>query len=606
MKRRILAILVVMSLVFTLALTGCSPADEPEEPAEEPGEEEPAEEPGEEEPAEEPEEMVFNWNVGADPKTIDPCLNGASDGGDVINQTFEGLVREKSGKVLPGIAKDWETSDDGLTVTFNLRESKWSDGSDLTANDFVYSWKRGMDPATASEYSWIWEYTNVKGSAEVVNAAFLAEAEIGEDQSEEDYEEQEAEKAEKREALFAELGVDNMDDAIDALLDQVGIRAEDEYTFVVELNNPTDYFVSLMAFYHFMPTQQAAVESKADGAWAKDGDLAVSNGPYKLVDYRIGDGLTLVKNENYWNAGEVKIDRIEAEFIDDQSTALQGYRNGELHFIPDVPTAEVPTLIAEDPNFYVFPLLGTYYYNFNMDLELFQDPDVRRALTLAIDREMITETLGAGQVPAAGFVPPGFLDHNGNDFFEESGTYGIATDDSKIEEAQQLLADAGYPDGEGFPEFTIMYNTSEGHQTVAELIQEMFKVNLGIETKLENQEWAVFQDTRTAGDYEMARGGWLTDFMDPMGLLSIFTTNNAYNDPNYNNETYDELLSKAAETRGEEHFETLYEAQEILMTELPILPVYHYTDTMLASPKLVGWDRSVLGTIDFSTAEIVE
>ncbi|MFO7886912.1 MAG: ABC transporter substrate-binding protein, partial [Eubacteriales bacterium] len=198
MKRRILAILVVMSLVFTLALTGCTqPADEPEEPAEENGEEEPAEEPGEEEePAEEPEEMVFNWNVGADPKTIDPCLNGASDGGDVINQTFEGLVREKSGKVLPGIAEDWEVSDDGLTVTFNLRESQWSDGSELTANDFVYSWKRGMDPATASEYSWIWEYTNVKGAADVVDAAYLAESDIGEDQSEEEYEEQETEKAE--------------------------------------------------------------------------------------------------------------------------------------------------------------------------------------------------------------------------------------------------------------------------------------------------------------------------------------------------------------------------------------------------------------------------
>src|SRR6056297_934924 len=168
MKRRILAILVVMSLVFTLALTGCSPADEPEEPAEEPGEEEPAEEPGEEEPAEEPEEMVFNWNVGADPKTIDPCLNGASDGGDVINQTFEGLTREKSGEVFPGIAESWEFSDDGTVVTFYLRESKWSDGSDLTAHDFVYSWKRGMDPETASEYSWIWPYTNIKGAAEAI------------------------------------------------------------------------------------------------------------------------------------------------------------------------------------------------------------------------------------------------------------------------------------------------------------------------------------------------------------------------------------------------------------------------------------------------------
>jgi oligopeptide transport system substrate-binding protein len=316
--------------------------------------------------------------------------------------------------------------------------------------------------------------------------------------------------------------------------------------------------------------------------------------------------LTLVKNEHYWNAAEVKIDRIEGKFIDEQATAYQAYQAGELHLLPDVPPAEIPTLIAESPDFYVFPLLGTYYYNINMDLPMFQDVRVRKALNLAIDRELITETMGSGQIPAAGFVPPGFVDHEGNDFFEKSGTYGIATDNSKVAEAQALLAEAGFPGGAGFPEFTIMYNTGAGHQQVAELVQEMYKTNLGINVKLENQEWAVFQDTRKEGDYEVARGGWLTDFMDPMGLLAIFTSQNAYNDPNFNNAEYDELLSKAAKTRGAEHFEALYEAQEILMSELPIIPVYHYTDVILASPKLQGWDRSVLGTLDFSTATIVE
>jgi len=227
-------------------------------------------------------------------------------------------------------------------------------------------------------------------------------------------------------------------------------------------------------------------------------------------------------------------------------------------------------------------------------------------LNLAIDRELICETMGSGQVPAAGFVPPGFLDHEGKDFFETAGTYGIATDASMVAEAQALLADAGYPGGVGFPEFTILYNTSAGHQLVAELVQEMLKTNLGINTQLENQEWAVFQDTRKAGDYELSRGGWLTDYMDPSGLLSIFTQGNAYNDPKYANDEYDALLSLAAGTRGAEHFEALYEAQEILMNELPIIPIYHYTDAMLVSPKLQGWERSVLGTIDFSAASIVE
>ncbi|MDY0257732.1 peptide ABC transporter substrate-binding protein [Gudongella oleilytica] len=551
MNKRLLALMLVLTMAISL-LAGCAqpapaPAPAPEQPAEQ--------------PAEPAKEVVFNWNIGADPKTIDPVLNGASDGGDVINQTFEGLTREKSGTVYPGIAESWDVSEDGLTVTFHLRESKWSDGSPLTAHDFVYSWKRGMDPATASEYAWIWEYTNIVGAFDAVNGASL---------------------------------------------DEVGVTALDDYTLEVKLITPTDYIISLLSFYHFMPTKQSAVEAGADGAWAKDPANAVSNGPFKLTSYKIGEGLTLVKNEHYWNAAEVKIDRIEGKFIDEQATAYQAYQAGELHLLPDVPPAEIPTLIAESPDFYVFPLLGTYYYNINMDLPMFQDVRVRKALNLAIDRELITETMGSGQIPAAGFVPPGFLDHEGNDFFEKSGTYGIATDNSKVAEAQALLAEAGFPGGAGFPEFTIMYNTGAGHQQVAELVQEMYKTNLGINVKLENQEWAVFQDTKKEGDYEVARGGWLTDFMDPMGLLAIFTSQNAYNDPNFNNAEYDELLSKAAKTRGAEHFEALYEAQEILMSELPIIPVYHYTDVILASPKLQGWDRSVLGTLDFSTATIVE
>jgi oligopeptide transport system substrate-binding protein len=505
---------------------------------------------------------ILRWNVGADPKTLDPGLNGASDGGDVINQTFEGLVREKSGVIYPGIAETWEVSEDGLTVTFNLRESKWSDGSDLTAHDFVYSWKRGMDPATASEYSWIWEYTNIKGAYEAV------------------YEE--------------------------GSLDDVGVRAEDDQTLVVELNSPTDYIVSLLSFYHFMPVKQSSVEAKADGAWAKDAEVVVSNGPFVLTSYTIGEGLTLAKNENYWDAGNVSLDGMEVVFIDEQSTAYQAYQGGELLAIPEVPTAEVSRLIAEDPNFYVFALLGTYYYNFNLDLDLWADQRVRRALTLAIDREMITETLGAGQIPAAGFVPEGFLDHEGNDFALAAGDYGIPTDGSGVEEAQALLAEAGYPNGEGFPEFTIMYNTGEGHQKVAELVQEMYKTNLGLNVQLENQEWAVFQDTRKVGDYEMSRGGWLTDFMDPMGLLSIFTQGNAYNDPNYANDEFDELIANANLSRGAEHYDYLYQAQDILMTELPIVPVYYYSDTWLISEKVQGWDRSVLGTIDFTQATIVE
>ena len=510
----------------------------------------------------------MNWNLGsAGPKTMDPGLNGASDGGDLISQTFEPLIREKSGTLYPGIAESWETSEDGKTVTFHLRKSNWSDGSPLTANDFVYSWLRAMDPATASEYSWLWEYTNVVGAYDFVTGEGTKEA--------------------------------------------VGISAPDDYTFVVQLTDPTDYFVSLMAFYHFCPVKQSAVEAVGgeEGTWASNPDLVVSNGAFVLTEYTIGEGLRLEKNPEYWNAENVKLTAINVVFIDLATTAYMAYQAGELDFIPDVPVDEIPRLIAEDPNFYVFPLLGTYYYSFNMDREIWADKRVRQALSMGFDRELVCDTLASGQVPAAGFIPPGFVDADGRDFFETAGTYGLSTDLSSVPQAQELLAEAGYPGGVGFPEFSISYNTSEAHQTIAEIVQEQWKTNLGITScTLNNQEWAVFQDTRTAGDFDMARGGWLTDFMDPIGMLGIFKNLSiAYNDPNYYNPEFEAALDKAgAATTPEEHFAALYEAQGIFMTDMPIIPIYHYSDTMLASPVLEGWDRSVLGTLDFTGAYIVE
>ncbi|MBT3319411.1 MAG: peptide ABC transporter substrate-binding protein [Clostridia bacterium] len=604
--KKVLLVLLVLAMVASI-FAGCTPEPVEVEATEEPTEEVVVTEEPDEEVVEEvvDEPSVFNWNIGADPKTIDPGLNGASDGGNVINQTFEGLVREKSGTVLPGIAKDWETSADGLTVTFNLRESTWSDGSPLTAHDFVYSWLRAMAPATASEYSWLWHYTNVVGAEDYVSTSAISgleaaiEAGVGGvvDEEAEELEYYTQEDIDTATADLAELQMYTPD--------TVGIRAVDDLTFEVTLTDPTDYFVSLMAFYHFMPVKQSSVEAAGgeEGTWASNPDLAVSNGPFVLTDYRIGDGLVLEKNENYWSADTVGIDIINGAFIDDQNTSFAAYNNGELDLLNTVPTAEIPRLMAEDPNFYVFPLLGTYYYNFNMDLEIWSDVRVRKALSMAIDREKITEVLASGQVPAGGFVPPGFLDNEGRDFFATAGMYGLSIDDGSVADAQALLAEAGYPGGEGFPEFVMLYNTSEGHQTIAELIQEMFKTNLGIECTLENQEWAVFQDTRTQGNYELARGGWLTDFMDPSGMLGIFVPGNAYNDPNYDNADFQAALIAASETTDPAvHFEKLYEAQDIFMNDMPIIPIYHYSATILARETLVDWDRSVLGTLDFSSA----
>ena len=579
-------LLVVVSLMLVFGLAACGGGDDKE---------------------------VFNWNIGADPATLDPGLNGASDGGDVINNTFEGLVREINGEILPGIAETWETSADGLTVTFHLRESNWSDGTPLTADDFVYSWLRAMAPETASEYSWIWYYTNVVGADNYVYFTDKC------DNSTEDCNEYDDDGN-----LTSDDYSDGLDDSTG--LDMagtraaVGIRAVDDYTFEVELIQPTNYFVSLMAFYHFMPVKQEAVEAGADGTWAKDPELYVSNGAFKLSSYTLGEGLTLVKNDEYWNADEVGIEEINAKFIDDASTAYASFNSGDLDFIPSVPTDEVPVLIAESDEFYVFPLLGTYYYSFNMDPDgngvndtgLFTNEKLRTALSWSINREDITEGIGAGQVPAGGFVPPGFVDNNGDDFFETAGMYGMVTDDGNYADAVELFAEAaaemGYTVAELQAELegqTLLYNTSEGHQFVAEKVQEAWENNLGFTIQLANEEWAVFQDTRSNGDFDIARGGWLTDFMDPSGLLSIFTSSNSYNDPNYYNPEFDQLMADSISTTDEAtHYAKLYEAQDVFMSDMPIIPVYHYTDTYLVSDVLVNWGRSVLGTVDFTRASL--
>lgn len=540
--KKLLSVLAIFALVFGLA--ACNPTESGD--------------------------MVLNWNIGADPQTIDPTLNGASDGGDVINQTFEGLVREVNGIIYPGIASSWDTSEDGLTVTFHLRASNWSDGSPLTANDFVYSWKRGMDPATASEYSWIWEYTNVVGALDAVYEG--------------------------------------------GSLDDVGVEATDDYTLVVHLINPTPYFVSLMAFFHFMPVKQSAVEAEggADGLWAKDPELVVCNGPFVLTEYTDNSGLVLVKNENYWDADNVYISQINGFFIDLETTAYVKYNNGELDFIPSVPSVLIPTLVAESSEFYAFPLLGTYYYNFNMNSPEFDNAKLRTALALAIDRTAVVEALSGGQIPATGFVPTGFVDNEGNDFATVSGDYGIAPDNSKFDEAVTLFAEAAGEMGMTVAELqaslynkVILYNTSEAHALVAQMVQESWKTVLGVEMTLQNQEWAVFQDTRQNGDYDIARGGWLTDFMDPAGMLAIFVEGNAYNDPKYNNADYNQLMTDAAAaTDVAVHFEKLYAAQDLLMADMPIIPVYYYSDIMMAKVYLVDWGRSVLGSVDFTHAKI--
>jgi ABC-type oligopeptide transport system substrate-binding subunit len=260
------------------------------------------------------------WNLGSDPKTLDPQLNSALDGGDIINNVFEGLMREVDGKLVNAMADSYEISEDGLVYTFKLKDTKWSDGESVKAGDFEFAWKRAMDPTTASEYSFIMESANIKGASEYIAGTGTAE--------------------------------------------DVGVKALDDKTLQVTLTTPTEYFLGLTGFFTFMPVREDVVD--IEGIWAKDNSKAVSNGPYKIAEYSAGDKIVLVKNENYWNSDAVKLQKITASMIVESTTALTAYQNGELDLIDDLPSAEITKLQSEDPTFKVLPTIGTYYYMFNL------------------------------------------------------------------------------------------------------------------------------------------------------------------------------------------------------------------------------------------------
>jgi oligopeptide transport system substrate-binding protein len=293
--------------------------------------------------------------------------------------------------------------------------------------------------------------------------------------------------------------------------------------------------------------------------------------------------------------------------IVDQATALTGYESGQIQVIDDMPSAEIPRLLAEDPTFMIMPQDGVYYYALNTKVAPMDDARVRRALMLAIDRTAICETVTkGGQIPATTMVSQASRDADGNVFAIEAGDYGIPVDGSGAEEAQQLLADAGYPNGEGFPELEIMYNTSEGHKAIAEAIQEMWKQNLNINVTLTNQEWAVFQDTRKQGNFQIARSGWIGDYSDPMTYLGMFVSGSPNNYSDWENPEYDALLEEAKTLSPKERFADLYKAHDLVMEGAAYMPIYYYTDPIMVSEKVSNWEKTSRNTWFFGFAEMVD
>ena len=501
--------------------------------------------------------------IGPNPETLDPALNSAVDGGNMILTLFENLlIVDENLAVAPGQAESYTVSEDGLVWTFTMRDGlKWSDGTDLTAKDYEYSFKRVVDPDVAAPYGET-VLGMVAGYDEVVATGDI---------------------------------------------DKLAVEAsEDGKTLTITLAYPCSYFDKIIAFATLSPVQQATVEANGD-AWAVDAATYVCNGPYMITEWVPGERIVCSKNPYYqggWDNERIVTDTLTFLLLEDSSAAYAAYNSGEALLIKDVPTEEIPSLTkAEDGgDFYVEPILGTYYLSMNLNKEPFNDVNVRKALNLAIDRDYIANVIMQGTyAPAYNFMGTGIDDADGAGKFMENavaangGEYFISDDyEANLEAAKAALAEAGYPNGEGFPTITYSTNDSGYHVAVAEYLQACYK-ELGITMNIDKVEWASFTPMRRAGDFEMARNGWVMDYNDASNMLELLYSTNGNNDGKYNNPEFDAAIDASKVADSAEHFAALHEAEVILAKDYGIIPVAYYTDFWLQSPSLQGTWHSPYG-----------
>ena len=510
----------------------------------------------------------FTVQLGPNPETLDPALNAAVDGGNTLITIEEPLlIIDENNEVQPGQAESYEVSDDGLTWTFHMRDGlKWSDGSDLTAADFEYSFKRLASPDTAAPYA-----ETVVGMIDGYQDAIGNPDEDGNTTTDPDW-------------------------------DALNVHAsEDGKTLTIQLSYPCSYFDKLASFVATSPVQQATVEANGD-AWCTEPDTYVCNGPYMITEWTPSERIVLSKNPYYvggWDSSKIVSDTITLLLLEDSSASYAAYNSGEAQLVKDVPTDEIPSLTrAEDGgDFYLDEIMGTYYISLNDQEEPFTDVRVRKALSLAIDRDYVANTIMQGiYTPATALVGPGIVDENGYFMDNANGGEPYISDDyeANLEEAKSLLAEAGYPDGEGFPTITYSANDAGYHIPVAEYLQQAWG-ELGITMNIDKVEWSSFIPMRRAGDYDISRNGWSMDYNDPSNMLELFTTNNGNNDGKYANPEFDQVIEDSRVADKTTHFEKLHEAEDILMNDAACIPVAYYNDFWLQSPSLKGTWHSPYG-----------
>ncbi|MCD7967969.1 MAG: peptide ABC transporter substrate-binding protein [Clostridiaceae bacterium] len=505
--------------------------------------------------------------IGPDPETVDPALNTAIDASNVILHAFETLLTfDENNDIVPGQAESFDVSDDGLTYTFHLRDGlKWSDGSDFTAEDFVYSWKRLADPMTAAPYA-----------ADMLSM------------------------------------VKGYDEAAAGDIDALGVSAPDAKTLVVELSSPCVYFDKIITHASMAPVKKDVVDANGD-QWALAPETYISNGPLKMIEWVPGSHMTFAKNENYWNADKVTLNSLKFVLMEDSNAAYSAYQTGEVQMIKDIPTEEIPSL-QDSPDYHLDPRLATSYTIFNTQKAPFDDAKVGMALSLAVDREYVANTLMIGTVaPATNFVGPGISDAEAGSSFEEvtrknngGDFFNVNNYEADLEKAKELLAEAGYPNGEGFPIIEYMTNDAGYNKPVAEYLQSAWK-DLGITMDIKIVEWSTFTPTRRAGDFEICRGGWVYDYDDPSNMLNLLASTSGNNDGKYSNPEVDKLLEEARSTADKaEHYEKLHAAENLIMEDAAVSPLVYSSDFYLQNPKLKGTWHSPYGYWYFMYATMEE
>ena len=498
---------------------------------------------------------TLHWGNGTEPQSLDPHIATGVPEHKIIIALMEGLVLKdrKTLEPRPGVAESWEISDDGRVYTFHLRDNaRWSNGDPHNAHDYVWSWWRALQPALGNLYAYM--YFSIE------NAKEYYEGEISD-------------------------------------FEQVGVKALDDLTLQVTLKNPTPYFLQLLDHYSLYPVHQATVEKfgtadQRGTRWTYEGNI-VGNGAFQLRDWKINRRVVVERNPYYWNADNVRLNEIVYYPTENAITEERMFRAGQLHYSGTVPADKIATYQSNnDPALRIDPYLGVYFYRINVETPQLQDKRVRRALGMTIDRDQLTERiLKAGQIPAYAITPPGTM-----------GYYPESDLRFDPEAARQLLADAGYPNGEGFPSTEILYNTSEGHRKLAVAIQQMWKKHLNIDVTLLNQEWKVYLNSVSMKDYQIGRAGWIGDYVDPNNFLDMFLCNGGNNRTGWCNPAYDKLiLEDAAEAETHEQRLAIFtQAEKMLLADMPVIPIYIYTSNNLVDPSVKNFSGNILNQPSFS------